>query len=112
MQRQINSAVEEIKEREQKLQNKSNSLDCSLPMDQVDSNHIQVEFIADRVIQRQFEFISALKRSMAMSLCQCSSYISLASQVKQNIAQFNNSAVCEFLVRITSRTDMGVFDDG
>ena len=74
----MSSVAQDLKEREQRVQAKTQSADCSLPMDTVDSAQIIVEFVEDRAVARQFEFISALKRSLAMNMCQCSSYIALS----------------------------------
>ena len=57
----------------------------------------------NNTVQKQFEFVSAAKRSLAMHLCQCSSFLAVASNVKQNVKSYNQSAVYEFHVRVSPR---------
>ena len=78
--------------------------DSSLPMSEVDSNAIAVEFIADNQVSRQYEFISAMKRSLAITLCQCSSFIAISCQVTQSIQQFNTSAISSLRVKVCAKS--------
>ena len=69
---------------------------CSaLPLPEVDSGKIVVDFIAENngqgaIVGNPYEFLNAAKRSLGMHLCQSSSFIGVSCNVSQNIAQFNS----------------------
>ncbi len=80
-------------------------------MNQIDSSHIAVEFMQDNIVSRQFEFITAIKRSLAIALCQCSSLVAVACQVKQSIQGFNQSAIYEFAVKVEPKVNQMLVQD-
>ena len=90
--RQIGTMRTQLQLKEQQAMAAAQASDSSaLPLAEVDTSKIVVDFMAESgqgIVGNQFEFLAAAKRSLGMHLCQSSSFIGVSCNVSQNIAQY------------------------